>query len=636
MKQIVIFLVFSILTIALLSFQPNSAHMVVLPASETVSDLEKHASTLDSANESFLNHIENLEIDLLRSEFLSLRSKFKEIEFLVAYIDPQLFNQSLNGAPLPKIMKKVPDLTVIEPQGLQRLEELIYEERVNRKELKRIFVLFSQNWKQFNNALRHRKLVDADVLESVRFGIIRLQTMGTTAFDAPGNSEKTLHECAQTLRGMKSAMSRYEPYLEDVLNEELLSLFDKGIDQCEGTELYNDFDHVTFFKEVLDPLWKKTLIAQGALKIELPHHRSQIPSPLNYEASSLLANDFLKADFYADFIGENNRDLKVSLGEILFFDPILSTSNERACASCHDPMKGFTDGLPKSLTNEQYFGLRNAPTILNAIYASEYFHDIRADRLSFQMDHVVFSPDEFNTDYNEIVAKLSKSNEYRGLFTDIYGREGITKNTITNAVAAYVASKCSFNSPFDQYMRGEISVIDEAVIRGYNLFQGKAACGTCHFSPTFAGNVPPNFEESETEVLGVPSTSKAPYELDADVGRWGNKRVKEKVEFYRYSFKTPTLRNIEYTGPYMHNGGYENLESVLDFYNQGGGQGLGLDVQFQTLPSDSLELSKHEKADIISFLKSLSDTVGMNHVPSRLPSFPEELNLNSRVIGGKY
>ena len=136
---------------------------------------------------------------------------------------------------------------------------------------------------------------------------------------------------------------------------------------------------------------------------------------------------------------------------------------------------------------------------------------------------------------------------------------------------------------------------------GFNLFMGKAQCGTCHFLPLFNGVKPP-YIGSEFEVLGTPADTLYSA-LSADTGRYG---VNPAPETHR-AFRTGTLRNIARTAPYMHNGAYKTLEDVIDFYDHGGAVGLGLALPTQTLPSDELNLSKEEKADIIAFLKALTD-----------------------------
>ncbi|HTF82152.1 MAG TPA: hypothetical protein VL947_10515, partial [Cytophagales bacterium] len=175
--------------------------------------------------------------------------------------------------------------------------------------------------------------------------------------------------------------------------------------------------------------------------------------------------------------------------------------------------------------------------------------------------------------------------------------------------------------------------LSSQVSKGYNLFMGKAGCGTCHFAPTFGGLAPPYFDDTEGEIIGVPSNKSADA-LDADLGRAQGK-MRERTYIYAHAFKTPSLRNVELTAPYMHNGVFDSLEEVMDFYNKGGGQGIGLVVPNQTLPAKPLHLDKTEIAAIIMFMKSLTDTTGLTRIPKQLPAFSNPL-LDNRKIGGVY
>jgi cytochrome c peroxidase len=158
-------------------------------------------------------------------------------------------------------------------------------------------------------------------------------------------------------------------------------------------------------------------------------------------------------------------------------------------------------------------------------------------------------------------------------------------------------------------MRGQITTLDASVKRGFNLFMGKAQCGSCHFAPTYFGTAPPFYGISESEVLGVTKTFDTLHPvLDDDIGRFKN----FEIDQFRNSIKTSTVRNAELTAPYMHNGGFKTLDEVIEFYNRGGGAGMGLSVPNQTLPATKLNLSKQDKKDIISFIKALTDTSGIN------------------------
>ncbi len=150
-------------------------------------------------------------------------------------------------------------------------------------------------------------------------------------------------------------------------------------------------------------------------------------------------------------------------------------------------------------------------------------------------------------------------------------------------------------------------VLNKSEINGFNLFMGKAKCGTCHFMPLFSGAKPPRYYFIESEVIGVPATiDKKKSTLDNDSGRY----LITGSKIHLFSFKTPTLRNVALTAPYMHNGVFKTLEEVVDFYNNGGGKGIGIAPSNQSLPFDKLNLSVKEKKDIIAFMRSLTDTVG--------------------------
>jgi cytochrome c peroxidase len=247
---------------------------------------------------------------------------------------------------------------------------------------------------------------------------------------------------------------------------------------------------------------------------------------------------------------------------------------------------------------------------------------MRETTLERQIVHVITGAEEFRNDFLIIAKRLDAHPEYPTLFKQAFAsadperqsahQPAMQLATLTKALAHYIRSLDNWNSPFDQYVRGETDVLDPAAKRGFNLFMGKAACATCHFPPTFGGIVPPRYIDTESEVLGVPETFPvlpgSSLRFDGDLGRG----LLNQNAIFQRAFKTPSIRNAELTGPYMHNGGMNTLEAVMDFYNAGGGIGIGLDVPHQTLPSDSLGLTKREIGDIIAFMKSLTDTTGLN------------------------
>ena len=169
-----------------------------------------------------------------------------------------------------------------------------------------------------------------------------------------------------------------------------------------------------------------------------------------------------------------------------------------------------------------------------------------------------------------------------------------------NAIGSYIRSLVLLNSRFDLYMRGDQTAMRPDEINGFNLFAGKAKCATCHFIPLFNGNFPPNFKKMESEVIAVPGVVNGK-EIDPDQGRY----TIFKIASLKNAFKTSTLRNAARTAPYMHNGVFNTLEQVLDFYNRGGGAALAVKPENLTLPFDSLRLSRKEQDDIIAFIKTL-------------------------------
>jgi cytochrome c peroxidase len=331
---------------------------------------------------------------------------------------------------------------------------------------------------------------------------------------------------------------------------------------------------------------------------------------------------------------------KVELGKLLFFDPILSDDNTLSCAHCHHPHLGFSDGLPRSrgrggkgAGRERTGGIeltRGAPSLWNTVYNHRQFWDGRAAHLEEQARMVITTPEEVNADPAELVRELKAIPEYRALFDKAFGGkdgEAITFKNITYAIAAFQRTLVSFNSRFDRYAAGDGSALSPQEKRGLKLFLSpKTRCNECHGIPTFANR--------DFKVIGVPDPKDGPADVakpEAERGRGGGPNG---------AFKIPTLRNIALTAPYMHNGAFETLEEVLDFYAGGGGRGLGLDVPLQDDKIRKFALTPQEKADLIAFLLALTDESALPEIPKRVPSglpvvqpqvprLPTRLNLNS-------
>jgi cytochrome c peroxidase len=265
---------------------------------------------------------------------------------------------------------------------------------------------------------------------------------------------------------------------------------------------------------------------------------------LNQDAKTLFDTVAFNVNAYVPDQASFVSPEKVALGKILFSDPVLSGDGTRSCQSCHQPGKAFTDGLVKNTNlGSKALLARNTPTLINAALQPSLFYDMRVGTLEDQSVTVVQNAVEMHGSMRLSVQRLWRDTMYRRLFAAAFPREGRT---------------------------------------GIN------------------GNFPPRFVKTEVEVIGVPAAAgdKA---IDGDLGRFSI----VPNESFRHAFKTPSVRNVARTAPYMHNGVFVTLDEVMDFYNKGGGAGLGIRIPNQTLPFDSLGLSGQERNDIIAFMKCL-------------------------------
>jgi len=276
---------------------------------------------------------------------------------------------------------------------------------------------------------------------------------------------------------------------------------------------------------------------------------------------------------------------KVELGRKLYFDPRLSGNNWISCATCHNPVLGFTDGLPRMLGGPaSKEGGRNSPTIINSAYNELQFWDGRAATLEEQALGPIQNPNEMFETLDNVVKKLSGIPGYLKAFKEVFGT-GVTADGIAKAIAAFERTIVFANSPFDKYMLGDEQAMSESAKRGMNLFNNKAECIKCHNGP--------NFTDNKFHNIGVPADGP----LKEDLGRYNV----TKVEADKGAFKTSTLRNIAETGPYMHNGFFPTLFEVVQFYNGGGGRS-----ENKSSLIHGLNLTGQEAADLIEFMKALT------------------------------
>lgn len=279
-----------------------------------------------------------------------------------------------------------------------------------------------------------------------------------------------------------------------------------------------------------------------------------------------------------------NYTAKVELGKQLYFDGRLSKNNAISCAFCHNPFTGFADPRQTSIGVGGGIGGRQAPTVYNTGFLPLQFWDGRAGSLEEQAIGPIVNPVEMAETHENVVKKLGKIKGYQQQFRAVFGTD-VNLQGIAEAIAAYERTVVSTNSAFDKYVSGDAQAMDEAAVRGMALFKGKARCILCHNGP--------NFTDNQFHNLGVPQVGP----MKEDHGRF----YVTRLERDKGAFKTPTLRSITETAPYMHDGAFKTLEEVVEFLDQGGGTNPNLSPLMKPLG-----LTQPEKADLIAFLKALS------------------------------
>ncbi len=303
---------------------------------------------------------------------------------------------------------------------------------------------------------------------------------------------------------------------------------------------------------------------------------------------------------------------KVSLGEMLYFDKRLSADGTVSCATCHDPANAFTDRRALALGVSNNLGTRNAPTILNSAFIDQFFWDGRTGRLEEQAKQPLLNSFEMGMgDGAAVVSRLTAIPEYRKRFDHVFGKQGLSIDTITKAIAAYERTLLSGNSSFDRFITGEINALTESQKRGWKLFKGKAKCIECHS----VSKASPFFSDFKFHNTGIGAT-------ELTLARGGSfQTIKDSAstlshtrgftELGRYlvtkqaedvgAFRTPSLRDVELTAPYMHNGSEKTLIDVVRFYNRGGNANPNLDKRMV-----QLELTESEINDLVEFMRALT------------------------------
>jgi len=578
--------------------------------------------------------------ELINTRINEARMQMKTMDFWMRYLEPIAFKK-ING-PLPvewetEVFEKFEAPYKREGAGLTLAAAYLEEEGASSDSLSRLIEEAIKASDAFQQDSITSNLTSPDHFYLCnRLFLLNLASIYTTGFECP-DSARVIPELVHLLQSVNSIYANFNTGFSSYAQPPAYTaLFTEAIRFCEAQPKdYSLFDHYGFLRNYVNPLFRmnQSAIARYAIR-----SRSNMDYTLNRKEVSIFSKELYHAQNARGIFHRVTDPILLqlidSLGKMLFFDPILSGNNERSCASCHKPGEAFTDTSVRSALSFGKEGLleRNTPTLLNSGFNHLLMSDGLHLGLQAQASAVISDAKEMSCQPRDVLQKILSCPDYKKAFERLLAytptEREIGMDHITSALTTYYSRFSVYASPFDRAMNG-VTELDADARKGFDLFMGKAQCATCHFPPQFNGVKPP-YAGSEFEVLGVPAT-KDYKELSNDSGRY---RVNPAIET-AHAFRTGTLRNISKTAPYMHNGVFNTLDEVIDFYDGGGGAGRGLNVPNQTLSSDSLHLAPVEKKLLIQFMKTLDEDIPAITPPAALPRSKNK-NLNRRVIGGIY
>ncbi|MGZ8411685.1 MAG: cytochrome c peroxidase [Gemmatirosa sp.] len=542
-----------------------------------------------------------------REAFVAARRAFKHVELGLEYYTPSTA-RGMNGPALPEVEETEGPEAVYPPTGFQVVEEALYADDplAEQELLTQETGTLRQLVTRAQTMLAAQQSTDDRVWDAAKLEIARIVSLGITGFDSPvaGHS---LAEADAALAGVARALAPYRTSAPAWVR--LDSALGAARATLQATSDRETFDHATFIVDHANPLARALHDARVALGIRTPTEKRAF----RMDAVTLFDSAAFDVMAFAPVDASAPTAVQVDLGRRLFHDTRLSGDGQRACSSCHLPEKAFTDGMRVNRARGGARLARNTPTVINSGLQLGVFSDLRTAYLEDQVTDVVENVDEMHGSLGTIALVLGRdaslAAQFRTAFADepARGDSLVTAARIRSALAAYQRSLTRLDSPVDRALRGDVAALTDEARRGFNVFVGKGKCATCHFLPLTNGTVPPMYQKSEVEVLGTPTRAvTARATVDPDEGRYRLTRAAP----HRHAFRTPSLRNVALTAPYMHNGAYPTLESVIDFYDRGGGAGIGIALDHQTLPADPLKLSAREKQALVAFMRALTDTAG--------------------------
>lgn len=578
------------------------------------------------------------DVEKIGQQINAARREMKAADFWLRYLEPIAYKK-ING-PLPvewetEVFEKFEKPYKREGAGLTLAELYLDEEELNKDSLLNLVQASVNTYETYAadsitsqlTSFHHFYLCN-------RLFLLNLAAIYTTGFECPD----TASIIPELLHMLQKTEDTYQAFNETFsawpLTPQYLGLYKNLMTFVRSQpQAYSSFDHFLFIRNYVNPLFA---INQQFIKDYKVHSKSFIDYALNKNNTSIFNKSLYNGQNPKGiFLRVDDEEVLAQIdkvGKLLYYDPILSGNNLRSCNSCHKSTEYFTDTVNR--TSFQFAGkdhlTRNTPSLINTKFNHLLMLDGRHISLQAQLKDVLFNPIEMGSSDKEVLKKVLSCKEYKQVFTGLLKHTPqeteVTLDHIVSAITFYYSKFSNYYAPFDDAMNHN-RPISEDVKQGFNLFMSKAQCATCHFVPNFNGVKPP-YVGSEFEVLGVPE-EKDYKKLSPDKGRYDVNNAFETMN----ALRTGSVRNADYTKPYMHNGVFTTLNEVIDFYDTGGGVGHGLIVPNQTLSSDSLHLTADEKGKLISFITALNEKIEFEVAPAKLPA-SSNMAFNKRKVGG--
>lgn len=582
----------------LVSFKREDKTPDLLVREQLVEQLRNFSTFVYDSLEVFVKN--NASETQLQQAFLRTREYYKSVEWAAEYFTYGTA-KLMNGAPKPEM--DMASQSITNPNGLQVMEEYLFPHyNVSKKEqLQKEVRLLLENIAVLKTYFTNIEIASWQILDAAKLEVFRLESLGITGFDN-ALTLRSMEETATALKSVEQVVMHYN------VNDTQLSYdVSNAIAYLKAKPDFVKFDRAFFIRKYANP------ISYGIETIRRKYSKSTLSYNrlLRQEVFTLFDSGVFNSMAYAPFLEQTNVEAKIALGKQLFNDPAFSGTQTRSCASCHIESRSFANNvaLEKAISGNGLID-RNTPTLLNTALQPQQFYDQRSETIETQIVDVIHNPKEMNGSIQQALLLIRNNHNYKPYQQKAYpDKTQLDEKDIVESLAAYVRSLVRLNSRFDTYMQGDDKAMNSEEVNGFNLFMGKAQCGTCHYMPLFSGVFPPKYIAQDVEVLGTPDKPDSKT-VDADRGIYAVLAQQGLYDSllmtnFSHAFKTVSVRNMTKTAPYMHNGVFKTLEEVMDFYNEGGGVGRGIAVSNQTLSLDKLNLTPTEIKAVIAFMKTL-------------------------------